>query len=286
MRNKSLFLFLCLVLCMAKICSPVYAQSKDVVIEGTLKMYYLNIEGDCNIVSQFKETDGRNTYLAFVVELGKKVHVIPYLDEGDKEMLEESSQSSIMILPMYKYSARNFATKYANKRVRAKGKLYVPGGGWRNATEVVMTLKEIKLVSQSQSSYVDLGLPSGTLWKSKNENGFYDYEQAKNKFGNKMPTKGQWEELRRYCTWTWTGKGYKVTGKNGNSIILPAEGFIDCAGGRGSVGSDGGYWSCSSNGSSYGVDEDWSLIFNGRERLELISNYECTRQSVRLVIRK
>lgn len=38
-------------------------------------------------------------------------------------------------------------------------------------------------------------------------------------------------ELLSKCTWTWTSQGgkngYKVTGKNGNSIFLPASGWRD-----------------------------------------------------------
>ncbi|MCQ2271186.1 MAG: hypothetical protein MJZ72_00120 [Bacteroidales bacterium] len=37
--------------------------------------------------------------------------------------------------------------------------------------------------------YVDLGLPSGTKWKDKNESGFYDYDAAVRSFGSKLPTK-------------------------------------------------------------------------------------------------
>lgn len=70
--------------------------------------------------------------------------------------------------------------------------------------------------------YVDLGLPSGTLWKDKNEEGFFSYEQALGKFGSRLPTLEQFEELRSECRWKWTGRGYKVTGPNGNSIFLLA----------------------------------------------------------------
>lgn len=283
-RIKLLSIFIGTMFCMVGVCSSIYAQPKEVVIEGVLKMHYLNSEGDCNVISQYRNTDGVNTYLAFVMHFDKKMNVLPYLDEGDRELLGNLPQSSIMIVPHINYSSKEFAAKYANRRVCAKGTLYVPGAGWRNATAVVMNLKGITLMPQN--SYVDLGLPSGTLWNSKNESGFYDYEQAMNKFGSKMPTKGQWEELKRCCTWTWIGKGYRITGMNGNSIVLPAEGFLDCAGGRGNVGYDGGYWSCSSNGASSYGDEAWNLIFNGKKRLELIPDYECTRQSVRLVKRK
>ena len=41
----------------------------------------------------------------------------------------------------------------------------------------------------------------------------------------RMPTKAELEELIVECTWTWTTQNvYKVTGPNGNHIILPAPG--------------------------------------------------------------
>ena len=45
----------------------------------------------------------------------------------------------------------------------------------------------------------------------------------------RMPTKKEFDELLSNCDWKWTtlnGKsGYRVTGKNGNSIFLPAAGW-------------------------------------------------------------
>jgi hypothetical protein len=76
--------------------------------------------------------------------------------------------------------------------------------------------------------YTDLGLPSGTLWKNFNATGYYTYDEAVSQFGNRLPTKKQWEELKAECQWSWTGNGCKITGPNGNSITLPAEGWIDC----------------------------------------------------------
>ncbi len=110
--------------------------------------------------------------------------------------------------------------------------------------------------------YVDLGLPSGTLWaecnvgaKSPEEVGDYfawgeitpkstyskktytmvdnptvldaSHDAATANWGDKWrtPTTYEQEELHRECTWTWMTfhgkKGYRVTGKNGNSIFLP-----------------------------------------------------------------
>jgi hypothetical protein len=64
-------------------------------------------------------------------------------------------------------------------------------------------------------------------------------------YGWEMPSKEDFEELKSECTWklsTQNGvKGYKITGKNGNSIFLPAAGYMN-----GSVlekeGEYGYYW--------------------------------------------
>ena len=45
----------------------------------------------------------------------------------------------------------------------------------------------------------------------------------------RMPTKEDWDELKEHCTWYWRTEngvdGRLVTGKNGNSIFLPAAGI-------------------------------------------------------------
>lgn len=149
MKHK--ILFFCIVFCMAGIYTSAYAQTKDLLVEGTLKMYYLDNAGEGKIISQYRKTDWMNTCLAFVVELDKEVNVMPYLDKADTEWLDDSLQSAIMIVPEFKFTEKDFATKYANKKVRVKGSLYVPGGGWRNATAVVMRLKEIKPIDSVKS---------------------------------------------------------------------------------------------------------------------------------------
>lgn len=98
------------------------------------------------------------------------------------------------------------------------------------------------------AGYVDLGLPSGTKWNSANETGgdagFFTYDEAMSAFGDKLPTNEQFDELRVYCTWEWQNNGgYKVIGKNGNSIFLPASGYRSCDGDVNSVDSYGYYWS-------------------------------------------
>ena len=53
-----------------------------------------------------------------------------------------------------------------------------------------------------QQGYTDLGLPSGTIWKNFNSTGLYNYDQAVSTFGNSLPTKEQWEELKKECHWS------------------------------------------------------------------------------------
>ena len=64
----------------------------------------------------------------------------------------------------------------------------------------------------------------------------------------RMPTKSEQDELRNNCTWTWTTqngvKGYKVIGPNGNSIFLPAAGYMRW-GSLNAAGSYGFFWSSS-----------------------------------------
>ena len=79
-----------------------------------------------------------------------------------------------------------------------------------------------------ESDWVDLGLPSGNLWYDHNAkiNGkkFFTHEEAQETFGEYLPGATAMAELYENCEWKWTGKGYKATGPNGNSIFLPAEG--------------------------------------------------------------
>ena len=131
-----------------------------------------------------------------------------------------------------------------------------------------------------KGGYVDLGLPSGTKWQTKNEDAqdFYTYAEAVAQFGDKLPTKEQLEELKNSCQWEWTGSGYKVTGPNGSTITLPAAGYYNCGGGTNFVGSGGNYWSSTPNGS----DRAWGLgFYSGGVSTD--AYYRCYGYSVRLV---
>ena len=95
----------------------------------------------------------------------------------------------------------------------------------------------------------------------------------------RIPTTAEQQELINNCTWTLTTQngvnGYKVTGPNGNSIFLPAAGFM-YEGTLGDAGSGGIYWSSSlyigDPSDAYGVvyfnsdnvDSDYSSRYFGQ----------------------
>lgn len=154
-------------------------------------------------------------------------------------------------------------------------------------------LKNISLVGD----FVDLGLPSGTLWADRNIGAivpedygcyfawgetkpkddysfrdspstlyaFHDAATANWGSGWCMPTRQQYDELLSNCTWSWNlrnGKnGYEIKGKNGNTIFLPAAGFRYTSDLH-LAGSSGNYWSSSVYPSVYDSDHAWELYFS------------------------
>jgi len=140
----------------------------------------------------------------------------------------------------------------------------------------VLLLMAMNVFAQN---YIDLGLPSGTLWKNKNESGdFYTYAQAEGKFRDNLPAKWQWDELQEKCKWEWTGNGYTITGKNGNSIFLPAAGCRTSAGHLKGIGERGFYWVFTPDG----LDGALGVCFNNEE-LRIIEDERNAGRSVRLV---
>ena len=102
--------------------------------------------------------------------------------------------------------------------------LFIGDSDTKNSVRLVQKQKNIPQ-ARDENGYVNLGLYSGSIWKERRfddeASDIYTYDEAKNKFGRRLPTKEQWEELMRSCTWFWTGYGYTIIGKNGNNIFLP-----------------------------------------------------------------
>ena len=76
---------------------------------------------------------------------------------------------------------------------------------------------------------------------------------ARLKWGGRwrMPTIADFRELMNKCTWTFTTvngvNGYRVKGRNGNSIFLPASGYV-FASRRYEYNEQGYYWSSTPDG--------------------------------------
>lgn len=144
----------------------------------------------------------------------------------------------------------------------------------------LMIFTTTTIIAENHSTnYVDLGLPSGTKWKNIDENGFYTYLSAKYYFKDALPNKAQVKELLNNCTWKWTGKGYKVTGPNQNSIYFHFNGYKDCDEDLHYEGSATVLWTLDNAGADYAYV--YVLTDNQREILEESNCWAC---SVRLVI--
>lgn len=132
---------------------------------------------------------------------------------------------------------------------------------------------------KKSSTWVDLGLPSGTKWKRDNESDdYFTYYQAIADYDGNIPTIEQFAELRDKCKWTWENNGYRIEGPNGNTIFLPANGWKRCNGNIGNVGTNGYYMSSTIDR----VDYSCYMSFS-RETIEFYCGNKCIGRSVRLV---
>ena len=117
-------------------------------------------------------------------------------------------------------------------------------------TRIEIHLKDMK----DKFTYIDLGLPSGRLWASENAEGYFTYDDAKEKFGELLPEPEAFQELWEECQWLWDvkKKGMIVVGPNKNTIFLPAYGYRSFAScGLSNVGLSGLYWSYASSSQAY-----------------------------------
>ena len=78
------------------------------------------------------------------------------------------------------------------------------------------------------------------------------------------PTKEDWDELANSCSWTWdwydNKRGWTVTGSNGKSIFLPANGKLTSS--FSNVGSAGGYWASDVDADTGNWIEAYGMSFN------------------------
>ena len=139
--------------------------------------------------------------------------------------------------------------------------------------------------------FIDLGLPSGRLWAAENEPGYHQFDEAVKTFGDMLPSAEAWKELFDHCgrKWDIDRKGYVLTGPNGNTLFLPAQGWQDWnkrtkeLDGRSDyicVGTFGLYWSSSPN-NEY-LDLARNVLFNNGYVNPLYDNDRLFGFSIRL----
>lgn len=115
-------------------------------------------------------------------------------------------------------------------------------------------------------------------------------DAANAKWGGKwrMPTWQELNELRLYCTWTWTTQnsstGYLVTAPSGASIFLPAAGYREETSiiNRGNLGC---YWSSSLASPTIDAMDAWLLYFDSSKVSveDYYSSDRCLGRTIRAV---
>ncbi len=142
----------------------------------------------------------------------------------------------------------------------------------------------------NRERYIDLGLPSGTLWRNGNEGGgyvgsTYTYKDAIEYFGSNLPTISHWRELLSHCKWKRIddGRAYQVTGPNGNYITLPARPGYSYTGHFSSYNYGGHYLSSTWRGTSsiYILGFDKNSGYGGK--LEIDDVHPDSEHLVRLI---
>ena len=130
-----------------------------------------------------------------------------------------------------KEKAENYAEENViNVLKEAFAKVYVDGyrDGYKDREdEISVDLKS------NQTEFVDLGLPSGTMWSADYEPDdeevkYLPYDEAA-KYS--LPTKEQFNELLDNCHWEFryvnsTSREYICIGPNGNHIVFHSRGCI------------------------------------------------------------
>lgn len=156
----------------------------------------------------------------------------------------EQIESSIME-PTENYAFTNSTYMFTTLYVpMGTSSMYKNTSGWKNFSTIIEKEDLGKKPDMLDGhEYVDLGLPSGKCWATMNygatsPEGYGSYlEWSSNSIissnwgsGWTTPSLQDIRELENNCTWTWGQKnghsGYTVKGKNGNSIFLPASGYM------------------------------------------------------------
>lgn len=189
------------------------------------------------------------------------------------------------------------ANNYAEEKVldvlkEALAKVYADGyrDGYKDReAEMPVNLRH------NETEFVDLGLPSGTLWakeyeKDSNEIMYLPYQETKQ---FQLPTEEMWKELLETCKWKgdYSSSGlsfYGVVciGPNGNSIKFSSKGYIQLTEILGRPNYGGGYVYFWLDDGEEGNEKKAIYITSGSERkpdIEILKVFTGYKLPVRLV---
>ena len=146
----------------------------------------------------------------------------------------------------------------------------------RPVQRITKSEKSTEIITSDTIEWVDLGLPSGTLWAKENS-GKMSYYSASRTFQESLPSINQAAELRNNCSKAWdnTEKALVLTGPNGNSLRFHCQKDNESYWLNAKLPADNWRWS------SY---QDAQCFHIGPDRHFWINNKECSSiLNVRLV---
>lgn len=209
-----------------------------------------------------------NNYLGsgeYMTRENKKGIVLLVTDGDDFQSVQAKEKERLAELARIKAEKEHLAEQ---ARIKAERRAQLIDEGWK-----------------------DLGLPSGTLWKSAREDGLYTYDQAITKYGEHMPTAEQAKELLDNCSWQDKGAvnlPNRATGPNGNTIYFSDKGMdYKVCDGKGYHSSDSQFWTVTLDETNedkakiFKVDSAW--MQPGEPNRKLYSRHRCDSLFVRLV---
>lgn len=173
---------------------------------GTFDAEPTFVIGHINAAAQY----GYNTWRIPTNEELSLLRANNYLNANNAYMTRENRKGVVLLVTDKEDAATLNEQKRQEQAARAR------------RIELQRKVEEQRKKELLAQGWIDLGLPSGTLWKNKNESSFYTYEQAITRYGSQLPTQSQIVELVQKCSWVWNNTGYTITGPNGNCIFLPA----------------------------------------------------------------
>lgn len=196
----------------------------------------------CNFTDSYVETSSRSAQISFTVDIPDAADI---LNVGLLVSLTENPSQDVDAVSktVKKHSGATYTFDIAALEPATLYRFQPFVLTWEDVAEYgevsSFTTLEAKMLNGHE--FVNLGLKSGTKWAVFNmdidgKTGRYVWDDPdryiREQWGDRwrMPTKADWEELMESCFWSWDvqkgRQGMLVRGESGNTIFLPADGYV------------------------------------------------------------